>query len=233
MVSTLRLALNVSTMMTFPGQTCVPIAARTYHCIILMKAARYATGRISGTVPPCLRARPGLHLLPACAPHSHTARAHHGWPRTPLWTQWQTPRSVTGSHTTGRTAYMSTTSSTATDGNVAPRFQPGVEPSGPSMHTEVPGPASRREMQAHAEAWGGTGAATAFVVDTERSAGNYIADIDGNVMLDCFGQIGSYVAHRPHCIPFGSLHARVLVLCHVCLASCQPLRCVCQDRAVT
>jgi 4-aminobutyrate aminotransferase/(S)-3-amino-2-methylpropionate transaminase len=65
------------------------------------------------------------------------------------------------------------------------------EPAGPVMLTEVPGPQSRAYMKEYAEGWGGTGAATAFTADIEQSAGAYLADVDGNVMLDCFGQIGS------------------------------------------
>ena len=30
-----------------------------------------------------------------------------------------------------------------------------------------------------------------FVADYARSKGNYIADADGNLLLDCFNQIGS------------------------------------------
>lgn len=76
------------------------------------------------------------------------------------------------------------------------------EPPAPIMRTEVPGPLSRAEMGAYAEGWGGTGAATAFLVDVERSVGNYIADADGNLMLDCFGQIGS--------LPLGYNHPALL-----------------------
>lgn len=65
------------------------------------------------------------------------------------------------------------------------------------MHTPVPGPKSREEMSAYATGWGGTGAATTFIADVPNSVGAYLADVDGNLMLDCFGQIGSWVPPRP------------------------------------
>jgi 4-aminobutyrate aminotransferase-like enzyme len=46
-------------------------------------------------------------------------------------------------------------------------------------------------MAEFAQGWGGSGAATDFVTDIEKSAGCYLADVDGNLLLDCFGQIGS------------------------------------------
>lgn len=59
-----------------------------------------------------------------------------------------------------------------------------------SMQTAVPGPASQELMQGLAE-FGGCGGAVNFFVDLEKSEGNYIADVDGNKMLDAFSQIAS------------------------------------------
>jgi len=72
----------------------------------------------------------------------------------------------------------------------------------PTIRTTVPGPESLRVMNEWTTGWGGTGHATAFIVDLERSAGCYVADIDGNEMLDGFGQIAS--------LPLGYNHPRLL-----------------------
>ncbi|KAE8229031.1 hypothetical protein CF326_g6013 [Tilletia indica] len=64
-----------------------------------------------------------------------------------------------------------------------------AEPSAPSVSTAVPGPRSK-ELSAEIDTFSSTLAHT-FVVDYEKSDGNYIVDADGNKMLDVFAQIAS------------------------------------------
>jgi len=61
----------------------------------------------------------------------------------------------------------------------------------PVVVTEIPGPISKQVIADHSAGWGGTGSALNFVLDIPGSQGVYIADVDGNKMLDCFGQIAS------------------------------------------
>lgn len=72
------------------------------------------------------------------------------------------------------------------------------------MHTAIPGPESLKELRNHEHAWGGTGSAADFVTDIENSAGCYISDVDGNMLLDCFGHIGS--------LPLGYNHVDLMEL---------------------
>jgi len=78
------------------------------------------------------------------------------------------------------------------------------EPAAPFVHTAIPGPESLKELQEMADGWGGTGSAADFVADIENSAGCYIADVDGNMLLDCFGQIAS--------LPLGYNHPELMKL---------------------
>ena len=63
------------------------------------------------------------------------------------------------------------------------------EPEGPHMVCDVPGPKSRAlhselsQIQAMDSVH--------FFADYHKSLGNYIADVDGNLMLDVFTQISS------------------------------------------
>ncbi|XP_055329153.1 4-aminobutyrate aminotransferase, mitochondrial-like [Paramacrobiotus metropolitanus] len=76
------------------------------------------------------------------------------------------------------------------------------EPNGPSMKTVIPGPKSiaLREELAHIQ----NSDAVFFFADYEKSIGNYLADIDGNVMLDTYMQISS--------IPLGYNHPDLMKL---------------------
>lgn len=63
------------------------------------------------------------------------------------------------------------------------------EPAGPVVKTNVPGPASTKlkaELSQLQESGG-----VHFFVDYNKSKGNYIADADGNMLLDLYGQISS------------------------------------------
>ncbi|CAF4243665.1 unnamed protein product, partial [Rotaria magnacalcarata] len=63
------------------------------------------------------------------------------------------------------------------------------EPSGPKMNTEIPGPKSKEFIKKLEKTQNPF--STVFVLDVEKSIGNYSVDIDGNVMLDVYEQIAS------------------------------------------
>ena len=64
-----------------------------------------------------------------------------------------------------------------------------TEPSGPTVKTAVPGPRSQQLMQDLEKVQ--EMKSIQFFVDYEKSVGNYIADVDGNMLLDVFTQISS------------------------------------------
>jgi 4-aminobutyrate aminotransferase / (S)-3-amino-2-methylpropionate transaminase len=71
---------------------------------------------------------------------------------------------------------------------------------GPSLVTEVPGPKSKElllKMDQRTEI-----GAVHFFVDYQKSKGNFIVDVDGNVLLDVFCQIAS--------LPLGYNHPRII-----------------------
>lgn len=74
------------------------------------------------------------------------------------------------------------------------------EPSGPFMVTSVPGPRSLQLKQELTEIQNTD--AVHFFVDYAKSRGNYIVDVDGNVMLDVFTQIAS--------LPLGYNHPKLI-----------------------
>lgn len=75
-----------------------------------------------------------------------------------------------------------------------PQLQPPIpynpnEPRWPSMKTSIPGPASVQLMRELTDIQGEH--MVQFFVDYEKSQGNYLVDVDGNIMLDLFSQIAS------------------------------------------
>ncbi|XP_041362444.1 4-aminobutyrate aminotransferase, mitochondrial-like isoform X2 [Gigantopelta aegis] len=74
------------------------------------------------------------------------------------------------------------------------------EPSGPKILTSVPGPKSI-ELKERLNGIQNT-EAIHFFVNYNESQGNYVMDVDGNVMLDLYNQIAS--------LPLGYSHAKLL-----------------------
>lgn len=89
--------------------------------------------------------------------------------------------------TTKRLALLSARRGYAT--SVAKQYFPN-EPSQPSVKTQsIPGPKSKEALAELHKAWDSS--AAYFVSDYYKSVGNYMQDVDGNVLLDVYGQIAS------------------------------------------
>jgi 4-aminobutyrate aminotransferase/(S)-3-amino-2-methylpropionate transaminase len=61
-------------------------------------------------------------------------------------------------------------------------FYSGWEPEGPSVKTEIPGPKAKAATTVLNEVFDTR--SLNMLTDYSRSAGNYIVDADGNVLLD-------------------------------------------------
>ncbi|KAK3295654.1 aminotransferase class-III-domain-containing protein [Chaetomium fimeti] len=68
-------------------------------------------------------------------------------------------------------------------------FYPSWEPEGPSVKTEIPGPKSKAAIAELDEVFDTR--SLNMLTDYTKSVGNYIADPDGNVLLDVYAQIAS------------------------------------------
>ena len=62
-----------------------------------------------------------------------------------------------------------------------------VEPEGPTVVSNIPGPQSKRRMEELSRIQ--SMASIQFFVDYKSSVGNYIVDVDGNKLLDIFTNI--------------------------------------------
>lgn len=103
-----------------------------------------------------------------------------------IW-RWRAPTSgVTGA---GRVQKMSSAAAT-----------PLNEPERPVVVTEIPGPKSRQMHQDLTKIV--ESGAVQFFANYERSAGNFIADVDGNVLLDFYTQYAS--------VPLGYNHPKII-----------------------
>ena len=85
---------------------------------------------------------------------------------------------------------------------VKAELQDAIHHTEPSINirTTIPGPKSlqlKQELNSMQEM-----STVAFFADYEKSHGNYICDVDGNTLLDCFMQIAS--------IPLGYNHPAIL-----------------------
>ncbi|XP_072386731.1 4-aminobutyrate aminotransferase, mitochondrial-like [Diabrotica undecimpunctata] len=74
------------------------------------------------------------------------------------------------------------------------------EPSGPSMKTDIPGPKSKQLMKQLSNVY--NLGSTQYLVNYEKSSGNYIVDADDNIMLDTYTQIST--------MPLGYNHPALL-----------------------
>jgi 4-aminobutyrate aminotransferase/(S)-3-amino-2-methylpropionate transaminase len=63
------------------------------------------------------------------------------------------------------------------------------EPAGPTIQTAIPGPKSTKAIERLGEVFDTR--SLNMMADYQRSYGNYIADLDGNVLLDVYAQIAS------------------------------------------
>ncbi|KAK2068410.1 hypothetical protein P8C59_003048 [Phyllachora maydis] len=71
----------------------------------------------------------------------------------------------------------------------ASSFYENFEPPGPTVKTEIPGPRSRRLIKDLDKVFDTR--SLSILTDYQKSTGNYIADADGNMLLDVYAQIAS------------------------------------------
>lgn len=72
----------------------------------------------------------------------------------------------------------------ATSTRTMSSFYPAWEPEGPSVKTEIPGPKAKAAIAKLDEVFDTR--SLNMLTDYSKSAGNYIADADGNVLLDVY-----------------------------------------------
>ncbi|CAN6611466.1 4-aminobutyrate aminotransferase [Trichomonascus vanleenenianus] len=72
--------------------------------------------------------------------------------------------------------------------SVAAQYFPN-EPAAPSTKTAIPGPESKKQLERLHQSFDSS--AAYFMADYYNSVGNYLKDVDGNVMLDVYAQIAS------------------------------------------
>jgi len=100
----------------------------------------------------------------------------------------QVSQSVNGNSIAFEAPVVTSTFGVTSNGNM--KMPPFVVGKGINMKTSVPGPETERLTQQLREQ-GGMGGATTFFGDYAASEGCYMADADGNRMLDMFSQIAS------------------------------------------
>ncbi|KAK3340957.1 aminotransferase class-III-domain-containing protein [Neurospora tetraspora] len=78
---------------------------------------------------------------------------------------------------------------TASTSKMASSFYDNWEPEGPTVKTEIPGPKAKEAIKELDEVFDTR--SLNMLTDYPKSVGNYIADPDGNVLLDVYAQIAS------------------------------------------
>ncbi|KAK3953329.1 aminotransferase class-III-domain-containing protein [Pseudoneurospora amorphoporcata] len=77
----------------------------------------------------------------------------------------------------------------ASTSKMASSFYDNWEPEGPTVKTEIPGPKAKEAIKELHEVFDTR--SLNMLTDYQKSVGNYIADPDGNVLLDVYAQIAS------------------------------------------
>lgn len=121
-----------------------------------------------------------------------TCRTRNAPPRTNIYTASKAP-------TVLQRRYASAAAAAVADSGEQPFFPD--EPRLPTVRTAIPGPESKKAIERLSKVFDTR--SLNMMADYSRSYGNYIADLDGNVLLDVYAQIAS--------IPVGYNNASLLL----------------------